>query len=83
MLLLFFVILQEREALLQQGFQREADRMQREIESLKADISKDKESKPSTVSTVLDVMGTAAAMVLPGFIPKVIGTGLSFLSKLF
>ncbi|XP_051555404.1 guanylate-binding protein 1-like [Myxocyprinus asiaticus] len=75
--------LKEREALLQQGFQQEADRMQREIESLKADISKDKESQPSIVSTVLDGMGTAATMFLPGFIPKAVGIGLSFLSKLF
>ncbi|XP_051990667.1 guanylate-binding protein 1 [Xyrauchen texanus] len=75
--------LKEMEALQQQGFQREADRMQREIDSLKADISKGKESEPSIVRNVLDGLGSAATMVLPGFIPKAIGVGLSFLSKLF
>lgn len=79
----FCVVLQEKEALLKQGFQRDADRMQRDINRLKADITKEDESKPSTLSRVLDGIGTAATLVLPGFIPKVIGAGLSFFSRLF
>ncbi|XP_057189449.1 guanylate-binding protein 1-like [Triplophysa rosa] len=75
--------LKEREALLTQDFQRDADRMQRDIDSLKADIIKEDASKPSTLSRVLDGIGTAATFVLPGFIPKAIGAGLSFLSRLF
>ncbi|KAA0718773.1 Guanylate-binding protein 6 GTP-binding protein 6 [Triplophysa tibetana] len=75
--------LKEREALLTQGFQRDADRMQRDIDSLKADIKKEDASKPSTLSRVIDGIGTAATFVLPGFVPKAIGAGLSFISWLF
>lgn len=76
-------VLQEKETLLQQGFQREAARMQSEIDSLKADMNKQETSQPSTVSKVLDGIGTAAALFLPGFIPKAAGIGLSWLSKRF
>ncbi|XP_059357404.1 guanylate-binding protein 1-like [Carassius carassius] len=75
--------LKEREALLQQGFQQEAARMQREIDSLKSDMNKQETSQPSTVSRVMDGIGTAATLLLPGFIPKLAGVGLSLLSKLF
>ncbi|XP_067308592.1 guanylate-binding protein 1-like [Pseudorasbora parva] len=75
--------LREKETLLQQGFQKEAARMQSEIDSLKTDMNKQEESQPSTISQVLDGIGTAATWVLPGFIPKVAGFGLSMLSKLF
>ncbi|KAK9979972.1 hypothetical protein ABG768_013374 [Culter alburnus] len=75
--------LKEKETLLQQGFQKEAARMQSEIDSLKADMNKEETSQPSTTSKVLDVVGTAATLFLPGFIPKVAGFGLSLLSKLF
>nr|XP_055059162.1 guanylate-binding protein 1 [Misgurnus anguillicaudatus] len=75
--------LKEREALMQQGFQEEASRMQREIDSLKADMRREEVSQPSVFGTVLDTVGTAATMFLPGFVPKVAGMGLSFLSKLF
>ncbi len=76
-------MLQEREALLQQGFQQEADRMQREIDSLKTDMNKQETSQPSTMSKVLDGIGTAATFFLPGFVPKLAGVGLSLFSKLF
>ncbi|XP_058613771.1 guanylate-binding protein 1-like [Onychostoma macrolepis] len=75
--------LKEREALLQQGFQQEAARMQSEIDSLKTDMNKRETSQPSTVSTILDGIGTAATFFLPGFIPKLAGVGLSLLSKRF
>ncbi|CAM4589258.1 unnamed protein product [Leuciscus chuanchicus] len=75
--------LKEKETLLQQGFQREAARMQREIDSLKAEMNEQETSQPSTVSKVMDGIGTAAAFVLPGFIPKVAGMGLSLLSRWF
>lgn len=76
-------VLQERESLLKQGFEEEASRMQREINSLKTDMNKQEESKPSTMRKVLDGIGTAATLFLPGFIPKAVGVGLSFLSRLF
>ncbi|KAG1934977.1 guanylate-binding protein 1 isoform X1 [Pimephales promelas] len=75
--------LREKEILLQQGFQQDAARMQREIDSLKADMNKQETSQPSTMSKVLDGIGTAAALFLPGFIPKAAGIGLSWLSKRF
>ncbi|XP_048066573.1 guanylate-binding protein 1-like [Megalobrama amblycephala] len=75
--------LREKETLLQQGFQKEAARMQSEIDSLKADMNKEEMSQPSTTSKVLDVVGTAATLFLPGFVPKLAGFGLSLLSKLF
>ncbi|KTG18815.1 hypothetical protein cypCar_00017310 [Cyprinus carpio] len=75
--------LKEREALLQQGFQQEAARMQREIDSLKSDMNKQETSQRSTMSTVLDGIGTAATFLLPGFVPKLAGVGLSLISKLF
>ncbi|XP_058604645.1 guanylate-binding protein 1-like [Onychostoma macrolepis] len=75
--------LKEKEALLQQGFQQEADRMQREIDSLKTDMNKQETSQPSTASKVLDGIGTAATLFLPGFVPKLAGIGLSLFSKLF
>ncbi|XP_073692971.1 guanylate-binding protein 1-like [Garra rufa] len=75
--------LKEREALLQQGFQEKAARMQREIDSLKGDMNKQETSQRSTVSKVVDGIGTAASLFLPGFIPKLAGFGLSLFSKLF
>ncbi len=74
-------MLQEREALLQQGFQQEAARMRSEIDSLKSDMNKQETSQPSTVSMILNGIGTAATFFLPGFVPKLAGVGLSLLSK--
>ncbi|KAK7163478.1 hypothetical protein R3I93_007515 [Phoxinus phoxinus] len=75
--------LKEKETLIKQGFREEAARMQSEIDSLKADMNKQETSQPSTMSKVLDGVGTAATFLLPGFVPKVAGIGLSWLSKLF
>ncbi|XP_018972065.1 guanylate-binding protein 1-like [Cyprinus carpio] len=75
--------LKEREALLQQDFQQEAARMQREIENLEADMNKQETSQQSTLSKVVEGIGTAATFLLPGFVPKAVGFGLSMLSKLF
>ncbi len=57
--------------------------MQCEIDSLKTDMNKQETSQPSTVSKVLDGIGTAATLFLPGFVPKLAGVGLSWFSKLF
>ncbi|XP_051738799.1 guanylate-binding protein 1-like [Ctenopharyngodon idella] len=75
--------LREKETLLEQGFQKEAARMQSEIDSLKTDMNKQETSQPSTTSKVMDIVGTAASLFLPGFVPKVAGFGLSLLSKRF
>ncbi|XP_016385411.1 guanylate-binding protein 1-like [Sinocyclocheilus rhinocerous] len=72
----------EREALLQQGFQQEAARMQREVDSLKGDMNKQETSQRSTLSKVVDGIGNMATFLLPGFVPKAVGFGLSLLSKL-
>ncbi|XP_067218609.1 guanylate-binding protein 1-like isoform X5 [Chanodichthys erythropterus] len=73
--------LKEKETLIEQGFQKEAARMQSEIDSLKADMNKQETSQPSMLSQVVDGIGTAATLFLPGFIPKVAGVALSWLSK--
>lgn len=57
--------------------------MQREIDKLKDNITGEDASKRSTLSKVVDGIGTAASFVLPGFIPKAAGAALSFLSRLF
>ncbi|XP_043076971.1 guanylate-binding protein 1 [Puntigrus tetrazona] len=75
--------LKESEALLQQGFQQEAAQMKSEIDRLKSDMNKQETSQPSTISKVLDGIGTAATLFLPGFVPKLAGFGLSLVSKLF
>ncbi|XP_036418328.1 guanylate-binding protein 1 [Colossoma macropomum] len=75
--------LKEQEALLQHGFQEKAALMQKEIESLKHEMKKEGESERSTFSKVVDTVGTAAALFLPGIVPKAIGLGASFLSKWF
>ncbi|XP_067218607.1 guanylate-binding protein 1-like isoform X3 [Chanodichthys erythropterus] len=71
--------LREKETLIEQGFQKEAARMQSKIDSLKVDMNKQETSQPSTLSQVADGIGTAASLLLPGFILKPI----SWLSSLF
>ncbi|KAK2868502.1 hypothetical protein Q7C36_000373 [Tachysurus vachellii] len=75
--------LKEQKALLEEGFEDRADRMNREIESLKGEMKTEDESKRSTLSTVVDTLGTAATLFLPGIIPKAAGIAASFLSRLF
>ncbi|GAA6099342.1 guanylate-binding protein 1 isoform X1, partial [Tachysurus ichikawai] len=75
--------LKEQKALLEEGFKESADQMNREIESLKGEMKTEDESKRSTLSKVVDTLGTAATLFLPGIIPKVAGISASFLSRLF
>ncbi|XP_030641286.1 guanylate-binding protein 1-like [Chanos chanos] len=78
--------LKEQKDLLEQGFGYRAEQMQREIDSLR---EKKKSSQSSFVdtaweaaSTVLEVAGTAAMIMLPGP-AKLLGFGLSAASKFF
>uniref|UniRef100_A0AAY5KBU7 GB1/RHD3-type G domain-containing protein n=1 Tax=Esox lucius TaxID=8010 RepID=A0AAY5KBU7_ESOLU len=75
--------LKEQNDLLQQGFNDKAREMQREIDNLKGLKAQEEENKPSFMRSALDNIGTAAAMFLPGIIPKIAGVGLKFFSKLF
>ncbi|XP_030641295.1 guanylate-binding protein 1-like [Chanos chanos] len=74
--------LKEQSDLLEQGFKGRAESLQKEINDLREDRRRQEESQPSTVSKVLDTVGTAAAIFLPG-IGKVAGLGLSLISKWF
>ncbi|KAG5855837.1 hypothetical protein ANANG_G00000840 [Anguilla anguilla] len=73
--------LQEQQALLKQGFDERAKLMQEEINSLKRE--KDENESPSFFSNILDTVGQAATLFLPGIIPKVAGMGISAFSRLF
>ncbi|KAK2868500.1 hypothetical protein Q7C36_000371 [Tachysurus vachellii] len=75
--------LKEQKALLEEGFKDRADRMNREIERLKGEMKTEDESKQSTFSKVVDTLGTAATMFVPGFIPKAVGFVASLFSRLF
>uniref|UniRef100_A0A8C7I1G9 GB1/RHD3-type G domain-containing protein n=1 Tax=Oncorhynchus kisutch TaxID=8019 RepID=A0A8C7I1G9_ONCKI len=75
--------LKEQNDLLRQGFDDRAHQMQREIDALKGAKAQEEEKKPSFMSTALDTVGTAAALFLPGIIPKVGGMVVNWLSKLF
>ncbi|XP_060727505.1 guanylate-binding protein 1 isoform X2 [Tachysurus vachellii] len=75
--------LKEQKALLEEGFKDRADRMNREIESLKGEMKTEDESKRSTLSKVVDTLGTAATMFVPGIIPKAVGFVASLFSRLF
>ncbi|KAK2868498.1 hypothetical protein Q7C36_000369 [Tachysurus vachellii] len=73
--------LKEQKALLEEGFKDRADLMNSEIESLKGEMKTEDESKRSTLSKVVDTLGTAATMFLPGIIPKLAGIAASHVSK--
>ncbi|XP_029513273.1 guanylate-binding protein 1-like [Oncorhynchus nerka] len=75
--------LKEQNDLLQQGFDDRAHQMQREIDALKGAKAQEEEKKPSFMSTALDTVGTAAALFLPGILPKVGGMAVKWLSKWF
>lgn len=55
--------------------------MQREIDSLKADMDKEKSSQRSKLSRVLNSIGIATTLFVPGFTPKLIGAGISMASN--
>ncbi|KAK2900601.1 hypothetical protein Q8A67_008716 [Cirrhinus molitorella] len=65
------VNVKKREALLQRGFQQEADQLQCEIDNLKAE--KQKYSQPFMMSNVFDAVSTVETSFLPGFIPNLPG----------
>ncbi|XP_072541476.1 guanylate-binding protein 1-like [Salminus brasiliensis] len=73
--------LKEQKALLEEGFKEKADQMQKEIDSLKREMEKDSESKQSTLSKVVESVGMAAGLFLPGFAAKAIGFGATLLSR--
>ncbi|XP_060762065.1 guanylate-binding protein 1 isoform X2 [Neoarius graeffei] len=75
--------LREQRVLLEEGFKEKSNQMNEEIASLKREARNEDESKQSTLSKVVDGLGTAAALVLPGFVPKVVGVAASFLSRFF
>ncbi|XP_035259798.1 uncharacterized protein LOC118220194 isoform X1 [Anguilla anguilla] len=72
--------LQEQEELIKQGFEEKAQLMKDEIDSLKREKAEN-ESR-SYIPAILSAMGQAAAIFLPGIIPKVAGVGVSALSSL-
>ncbi|KAJ8332782.1 hypothetical protein SKAU_G00416780 [Synaphobranchus kaupii] len=73
--------LKEQQDLLQQGFERDAKRMEAEIDSLKKEQAENAQRKPSFLSGLLNTLGTVATIVLPG--PgKLAGLGLSAASNL-
>ncbi|XP_061094548.1 guanylate-binding protein 1-like [Conger conger] len=74
--------LKEQQELMKQGFDERAKLMEAEISSLKKEKVQNEKS-PSLFSGILDTAGQAAAMFLPGFVPKLAGVGLSALSRLF
>ncbi|XP_052403554.1 guanylate-binding protein 1 [Carassius gibelio] len=73
--------LRESQALLNMGFQREAARMQSEINRLKADMDKEKSSQHSKFGQVLNCIGIATTALAPGFTPKLVGVGISMASN--
>ncbi|XP_073705193.1 guanylate-binding protein 2-like [Garra rufa] len=73
--------IRENKALLKLGFQWEAARMQSEIDSLKAEMVKDKSSQPSKLGRALNCIGMATTLLAPGFTPKMIGVGISMVSN--
>ncbi|KAG9331645.1 hypothetical protein JZ751_018621 [Albula glossodonta] len=76
--------LEEQAALFKEGFDKKARLMQDEIDSLNAQKAANQNTgSRGFLSTALDTVGTAAAMFLPGIIPKVAGIGLSLVSRLF
>ncbi|XP_026061118.1 guanylate-binding protein 1-like [Carassius auratus] len=70
--------LREKDALLQMGLQEQASKMQRQIDSLRAEMNKEK-SEPSRISRIIDGVSATAELILPGFVSR----GLSAVSKWF
>ncbi|KAG1934981.1 guanylate-binding protein 1 isoform X5 [Pimephales promelas] len=71
--------LREKHALLQQGFDQQASRLQRQIDCLKSEMQEEQKSKPSKVSRILDGVSATAELIVPSFVPKFV----SAISKLF
>lgn len=75
--------LKEQKALMEGGFKDMAAEMNKEIENLNGEMRKDDESKRSTLSKIVDGVGMAASLFLPGIIPKAAGFAVSYLSRFF
>ncbi|KAJ8012983.1 hypothetical protein DPEC_G00048560 [Dallia pectoralis] len=75
--------LKEKSDLFQQGLDGRACEIQSEIDNLKKMKSQEEENMPTFMSTALETIGTAAAMFLPGILPKVGGMALNFISRFF
>ncbi|KAK3513840.1 hypothetical protein QTP70_028843 [Hemibagrus guttatus] len=73
--------LKEQKALLEEGFKERADLMNGEIQNLRGEMKAEDESKRSTLSKVVDGVGMAASLFLPGIIPKAAGYAASFFSR--
>ncbi|XP_067399344.1 guanylate-binding protein 1-like isoform X2 [Emydura macquarii macquarii] len=73
--------LKEQEALLREGFQKEAGRMADEIRRLQQ--QSEEIQKPSWISSALETVSEVATFVLPGFIGKAVGAAGRFFSRLF
>ncbi|XP_047018496.1 guanylate-binding protein 1 isoform X2 [Ictalurus punctatus] len=73
--------LREQRILMEEGFKERAAQMNVEIESLKGEMKNDDESKRSTLGMVVDGVGIAASLFLPGIIPKAAGIAVSYLSR--
>ncbi|XP_053342277.1 guanylate-binding protein 1-like [Clarias gariepinus] len=73
--------LKEQKALLEEGFEERAELMNKEIQSLKGEMEDDDKTKQTTLSKVVDAVGLAATLFLPGLIPKAAGMAASFLSR--
>lgn len=80
-LLVCVSVLQEQKALLEEGFEERAELMNKEIQSLKGEMEDDDKTKQTTLSKVVDAVGLAATLFLPGLIPKAAGMAASFLSR--
>ncbi|XP_039629548.1 guanylate-binding protein 1-like [Polypterus senegalus] len=75
------VRLKEQQQLLEEGFEKKAGLLNEEINRLKQEVAN--ESKPSLFGQILDTVGSAATLFMPGIGGKLLGVGTSLLSKLF
>ncbi|XP_077078034.1 guanylate-binding protein 2-like isoform X2 [Siphateles boraxobius] len=75
--------LREKDALLQKGFEQQASRMQRQIDRLQLEMHEEQKSKPSKISRIVDGVSAAAELIVPSFVPKLLGRGFSAISKWF
>lgn len=69
-----------QEELLTEGFKKQAEELNKEIEQLKEAIEITKNNKSINISEVLDVASMALVAVLPGNY-KLFGMGTKFLSE--
>ncbi|XP_027693878.1 guanylate-binding protein 6-like [Vombatus ursinus] len=73
--------LKEQKKLMEEGFNEKAEEMKKEMEDLQTKIKDDKSDKSSWWSPVLDTVGTALMVMLPGA-GKLIGLGVKALGHL-